>query len=80
MPQKPRRVVFVVSFDLPPGETVTGAQAYVYDAVRSMKGGLQPPGYGPGGYDPEESGDPMFGLNGDTVQVKRFRQSRKERT
>lgn len=74
---KVRRMAFVVSFDAPPGATIVRARGYVADAVASMKGSLLPPGYGPGGYDPEETGDPMFNLDGDTVHVTQLHTRKK---
>lgn len=34
---------------------------YIESAITAWQGSLQPPGYGPGGEDPNEAGDPMFG-------------------
>lgn len=70
-PNKPptRVATFQVRMVLPPGATVRDAGQYVLDAVASYRGGLQPPGWGPGGEDPNEAGDPMHGLDVNTVQV-----------
>jgi hypothetical protein len=70
-----KRATFLVSFDLPEEATMERAAEYVLDAVRSMKGSLKPPfgEYEGGGYfgDPDDpEGDPMFELDGDTVQVR----------
>jgi hypothetical protein len=67
------RISFKVSFVLPEAATVANAREYVVNAVSTLKGGLQPPGHGPGGYDPDEDGDPMFELDEKTVRVVRIK-------
>jgi hypothetical protein len=65
---KKRSVKFVVEFDLPPGAKEADAREYVTDAVVSWCGSLKPPGA-----DEEDlDGDPMFDLNRDSIEVKRF--------
>ena len=64
--KKPKRVEFLVSFDLPPGCSVAEAQDYVADWVATGKGTLRPPGV----YGEEDPGDPMFQLDRDSVKVK----------
>ena len=61
-----RRVYFKVDFILPEGATLDDAEAYVNDAVRTMKGCYRPP-------DDEDDGDPMSGLDADTVRIVRVR-------
>jgi hypothetical protein len=60
-----KRVHFDVSFVLPEGATIDMAGEYVVEAVGFLKGGRKPPGVDPD--DPD--GDPMFGLDPDTVEV-----------
>ena len=62
-----KKVTFEVSFSLPPGATLSEARRYVLNAVSTWQGSLRPPG----GYSEDDPGDPMFGLNGDTVRVRR---------
>lgn len=65
----PRIVKFRVEFPLPPGATIPEAQAYVEEAVSTWRGSLRPPG----SYEPDDEGDPMYGLDGDTVRVTRLK-------
>lgn len=60
------RVRFTVSFELPKGATRREALEYVSDAVETWRGQCHPPG----GYDKDDEGDPMFGLDWSTVYVK----------
>lgn len=64
-----RRVEFKVSFVLPPRATVTEARAYVLDAISTMKGCRMPPGAD----DEFPEGDPIFGLDSDTIKVTQIR-------
>jgi len=63
-----RRVHFRVSFELPEGASDEDAEAYVHDAlVEAWR--ARPPGIDEGGANPLSAGDPMFNLDGATVQV-----------
>jgi hypothetical protein len=64
---KPRRVYFTVSFLLPEDATVAEAREYVADAVSTMKGCYRPPC----ALGPDDPGDAMFCLDGDSVKVTR---------
>lgn len=59
-PRQPRRVAFAVSFLLPPGARVCDARDYLEEAVR-VKCQCR-----------MSIADPMFMLDGDTVQVRRL--------
>lgn len=69
---KQRIVKFTVSLPLPPGATVRDAQDYVFEAVRTWRGSLRPPG----SYDDADPGDPMWELDEDAVKVTRQRARR----
>lgn len=73
-----RKAEYRVTFDLPEGATLADGKLYVLDAVSSLRGSLQPPGYGPGGPDDAEEGDPMHGLDPDTVRVARITRTLKK--
>lgn len=60
---------FMVNIDVPKGVTIKDVRQYIFDAVSSYCGALQPPGYGPGGPDENEPGDPLWGI-GNNVTVK----------
>lgn len=49
--------------DVPEGASREDVLMYVVDAVATMKGCLRPPG----GDDEDDTGDPMFGLDGSSV-------------
>lgn len=59
------RRAFVVSLEMPEGATVTEVREYIRDSVASCKGGLRPPG----GLGPDDPGDPLFELDGESVKV-----------
>lgn len=63
---KSKRVEFRVSFLLPEGALVRDAKAYVIDAVHTMNGCYRPPG----SYDDNDPGDPMWGLERESIEVK----------
>ena len=63
------RVSFVVSFELPEGATRTAAKEYVEDAVCVWAGALKPPCID----EEDPSGNPMFELNKDSVEVTVYR-------
>lgn len=67
-----RRIVMLVSFQLPEGATFDQAVAYTAQAVASWSGSLQPPGMdmGDGTF---ADGDPMFNLDAESVRVERKR-------
>lgn len=69
MAKRRKKLSFVVTFDQPDGSLVEDCRAYIVDAVSAWRGSLRPPG----GYEPTDSGDPMWGLNSDTVKVRRYR-------
>lgn len=62
---KSKTVSLTVTFELPEGATKTEAKEYVLDAVSTWRGSLRPPG----SYDEADDGDPMWGLDSDTVKV-----------
>ena len=62
----PRRCAFTVSFEIPPGATRDDCARYVEDAVTDYAGCLKPSDVDP--EDPE--GDPMFGINRDSIKVR----------
>jgi hypothetical protein len=68
----------IVSFEVPAAATRQEALEYTNDAVRCMRGALQPPGSddGAGGVN---TGDPMFELNADTVKVRFVRRPKAQR-
>ena len=66
-----RKLLLLVSMMVPAGATDSEAVGYVRNAVQDWCGQLQPPGWGPGGEDPSEPGDPMFSLNPSTVTVRK---------
>jgi len=57
------RISLIVSFTLPDAVNRTEAAAYVRDAVRVWNGQYRPPG----GYEPEDPGDPRFGMGRDAT-------------
>lgn len=59
------RVRLAVSFDLPEGADRRDAVDYVADAVKTWRGQCRPPG----SYSEDDDGDPMFGLDSDSVTV-----------
>lgn len=65
---RPRRVHFTVSFVLPPGCTLQHAHDVLADHLSIMGGDLRPPGAD----DEFPDGDPMFGLDRDTIRVGRL--------
>lgn len=71
---RPHRRTFKVTLTIPEGATITDAKAYILDAVSSWHGSLRPPGaYG----ELEDPGDPMHGLDGDSVDVTLARVKRR---
>lgn len=60
-------VTFTVTMKQPRGATLTDIRQYIDEAVTKWRGSLRPPG----AYDNEDPGDPMFGLDTDTVRVSR---------
>ena len=73
-----QRIAFTVSFKKPAGASVEECRAYVEQAVATWRGQCRPPGSldEPGCDDP---GDPMWGLDWETVKVRRAF-NRKEKT
>lgn len=67
-PRNPRKVSYKVTLTLPTGARPADGRAYVEDAVACWHGSLRPPG----GYEPNDPGDPMFTLDGATVKVHRL--------
>lgn len=67
--RKQKRVVFAVSFALPESATIAEAKTYVDESVCTWRGSLRPPG----SYDDDDPGDPMFGLDCTTIQVRRIK-------
>jgi len=63
---KPDTLAFVVLLDRPKGASVSDLKAYILDAVATWDGQLRPPG----GYDPEDPGDPLWGV-GDSAKIFR---------
>lgn len=63
-----KRMTFIVSLEPPPLATKAELRRYVEDAVGCMKGAYRPPG----GYGPDDPGDPVFELDGDTVRVRHY--------
>jgi len=62
-----KRIAFTVSFNKVPGASVEDCRAYVEEAVAIWRGQTRPPG----SIDDSDPGDPMWGLDGDSVEVKR---------
>jgi len=69
------RVRFIVSFELPPAATIKECREYVEDAVSSMKGSREPPNQ-----DNCWTGDPVWGIDSDTITVTHIRKSRGKRS
>ena len=65
---KEKRVEFAVAFTIPPGAKVVDCVQYVEEALSCYRGSLRPPG----SYNVNDPGDAMFGLDRDTIVVKRF--------
>lgn len=75
---KRRRISFTVTLDLPKEASVGAARRYILDAVQTMRGSLQPPGYClPEEYDQDAPGDPMWHLVPETITVSRQMPKRK---
>ena len=53
-----------ISMEIPEGASREDCLRYTVDAVQSWKGSLRPPG----GYAPDDEGDPMFELDYRTVR------------
>lgn len=64
---------FIVTIDVPDNVTATDVRNYIRAAVMGWSGALQPPGQNGEGYDPEEDGDPLWGI-GDNATVKSVKQ------
>lgn len=69
------KVTFTVSLVLPPEATAAAATTYVREAVRTWRGSLEPlnSDLGDGTFG---KGDPMSGLDPDSVKVTLHRQFR----
>lgn len=63
-----RRLSFRVSLLLPDGATVQDVKDYVEAAVQDWSGQFRPPG----GYGPDDPGDPLWRI-GDTARVTKLR-------
>jgi hypothetical protein len=72
-PSKPKRLAFKVMLTLPDGVTIDQMKGYILDAVATMKGSYRPPG----GYGAEDTGDPLFKLDGDAIKVTRLNPRRR---
>lgn len=57
---------FLVTLPIPDGASFKDVQEYIHDAVGSWNGSLRPPG----GYGPEDEGDPLFGIERDSIKVE----------
>ena len=68
-----KRLEFIVSFNRPKGASITECTDYIYDSIRSWKGGLRPPL----ALDDDDPGDPMWGLEPDSVTVRHSRKGRR---
>lgn len=66
---RPRKVRFRIEFDLPPGADADDAEECLVSHVVSMGGDRRPPG----GYGENDPGDPMFGLDRDSIAVQRLK-------
>lgn len=66
------KVRLIVELECPTGASMQDIQDYVSDAVASWRGGLEPPNDG-NAY----TGNPMWGLDRDTVRVSRPARVRK---
>jgi hypothetical protein len=65
---------FLVTLDVPDHATIGECSAYVLDAVASWRGQCRPPG----SYDDNDPGDPMFGLDPDSVHVVRVNPNKRK--
>lgn len=63
---------FLVELEVPEGAKIADCIEYITDSVRSWGGSLRPPG----GYDVDDTGDPFFSLDRDSVKVKRHYHAR----
>lgn len=60
---------FKVTLEVPEGATIADCKEYILDSVQTWCGALRPP-FACGDNDP---GNPMFGLNRDSVRVVQVR-------
>jgi hypothetical protein len=58
---------FIVEMEIPEGATVGDIKEYIEDAVGAWCGQFRPPG----GYGPDDPGDPRFMIDRDSIKVKR---------
>jgi hypothetical protein len=62
-----KNIAFTVTFKKPAGASVEDCRSYVEDAVATWRGQCRPPG----GHGDDDPGDPMWGLDWETVKAKR---------
>lgn len=60
---------FIVELEIPDGADFEDCVQYILDAVSTWRGALRPPL----SYGDDDPGDPMFGLDRDSVSVSRIR-------
>lgn len=75
MKKRMKSIEFKVSFILPPSATIADAEAYLYDAVGTMKGCYRPPN----SINDKDPGDPMWDLDSTTLKVVKLRDKLREK-
>ena len=69
--KKIKKLAFTVTLVRPDGATITDVRDYVYQAVKSWHGSLNPGHQYPDQETPANEPDPMFYLDESSIRIKR---------